>query len=124
MKNLQTIEMLTEWILKHRNDSVFVGDTKEQIALGIQQDVKDNTILYVWDDNENDFIGVVSYRVDRNEKIVFVRNLLITKHSSLVVFIKFFEMSCPGYTIAANRKNKYINYNTFRMCHLLKKGEV
>lgn len=114
-----TIEMLTDWILRHRNESVFVDDTKEQIALGIQQDVKNGNIIYAYDDNEMDFIGVVSFIVDNTNKIFFVRNILVTKHTALVQFINFFRAHWPGYHITANRRNSYVQYNTFRLCNLL-----
>jgi len=117
----QTIEMLADWILKNRNEHVLVGDTKESIALGIQEDIKHNNILYVYDDNEMDFIGVVSFMPDRENEILFVRNLLITKHGTLEIFVRYFQMQFPNYRIAANRKNQYMEYNYARIVNLLPK---
>lgn len=119
-----TIEMLTDWIIKHRNENIFVDDTKEQIALGIQQDVRNGNILYAYDDDLMDFIGVVSFIADHTNRILFVRNILVTKHTALVQFINYFKHSYNGFHITANRKNKYVHYNTFRLVNLLSHVEM
>ena len=119
-----TIEMLADWILKHRNSEVFVGDTKESIALGIQEDVKNCCLLYAFDDNIMDFIGVLSYKLDKESKIFFIRNILITKHTSLVYFINYFRMYYSDYRITGNRDNQYVQYNSFRLCNLLMKQSI
>lgn len=112
---------LAEWIIDHRSGSAFEGDSFEDLCAGIQEDIKNHNLLYVLDNNAGTLIGVVSYMPDRTNKVLFVRNILITKHTALVIFAQHFSQHFFCYNIVANRYNENIMYNTSRLIgHLLK----
>lgn len=117
-----SVGQLAEWIIANRKGSAFKNDTFENICAGIQEDIKNNNLLFVLDD-DSEIIGVVSFTSDRTNRILFVRNILITRHSALVIFAAHFKQHFDGYIITANRGNQEIMYNTSRLIgHLLKGG--
>lgn len=111
---------LAEWIIKHRKGAAFEGDSFESLCGGLFEDIKNNNLLYVLDNDDGEIIGILSTIPDRTNKILFVRNILITKHSALVIFAQHFRQHYDGYQVAGNRFNETIMYNTSRLVgHLL-----
>lgn len=119
MKTRQSVGMLAEWCMKHKKGNAFKDDTLENIICGIQEDLKNGNILWVIDE-DGQFIGVVSFRKDEENRILLIRNLVITRHAALTVFVRYFNMRFgEGWAIHAVRKDEYVEYNTHRLCNLL-----
>lgn len=110
---------LAEWILEHRKGAAFEGDSFEALCGGIQEDIKNHNLLYVLDNDNVELIGVISFMPDRTNKILFVKNILITKHTALVIFAQHFKQHFSWYNIMANRYNENMMYNTSRLINLL-----
>lgn len=121
MKQEHTIEELSEWIVRNRKGNAFTDCDKSDIALGLYEDIKNQNVLYAWDDKVNDFIGIVVYSKDVTNKVLFIRQILITKHTALVQFINAFHRMFQDFVICANRDNEYVMYNTYRLTNLLTK---
>lgn len=119
MMNEHNIGCLAEWIMLHRRGGAFKDNTLDQIVAGLAVDIEENNLLYVFDDDLCDFNGLVTLIADREHKILFVKNLIITRHSALVVFMRYFNEHFLGYMISANRKDIEVEYNVNRLFHLL-----
>lgn len=121
MRDHITVGHLAEYILDNRKDKAFVGDTFVNLCAGLEEDIHKGCLLYVCDDKQPNepFTGVVSFTPDFESKKIFVRNIVVTKHSALVIFVRHFSHVYTDYTIEAMRDNEFIKYNTHRLINLL-----
>jgi len=115
----KTIGMLAEWIMANRKGDAFKDDTLSSLVCGLEEDASYGNMLYVLDDDVH-FIGVVTFIPDRANRLLFVKNILVTKTAALVIFAQHFKRMFDGYTIMGNQNNKEVMYNTHRLInHLL-----
>lgn len=113
-----TIGLLVNYIVENRKDTAFVRYNPDQIALSVNDDIENNNLTYVLDE-EGDFMGVMTFIRDECHKILFIKNLVVTKTAAMVVFTKYIQKRFPNWSVLANRKNKKMNYNTHRLFHLI-----
>lgn len=110
---------LAEWIIDNRSGSAFKDNTFVELCAGIQEDIEKHNLLFVLDD-QGTIIGVMSFLPDRENKILFVRNILVTKHSAMKIFAQDFLERFPAFHVSGNRNNEHIMYNTSRLVnHIL-----
>ena len=119
MKEAYTNFEVAEWILDNKRGNAFRNATLESLVHNIATEAENKNMLHVAD--EDGLIGVVIFQKDLGNKLLFIKQLLVTRHAALVVFIEYFKMEFAGYSIAANRNDEYVMYNTNRMLHLLEK---
>lgn len=113
---------LADWIVEHRKGNAFKDDTWENIVAGLQDDIEHGNMLFVCNDHNN-IIGVITFISDRENKVVFVRNILITKYTALAIFAQHFRENFKGYALCANRYNEEVMYDTNRLInHLIKRN--
>lgn len=115
----KTIAELAEWIVENRKGGAFFEDTLENVIAGLQEEVPKGNVLFVLNE-DCQFIGVVTFIIDHENKIFFVRNLLVTRHAALAIFSQHFTEHFNGYAICANRYNEDIMYDTSRLIGHLK----
>jgi hypothetical protein len=109
---------LADWILENRKGNAFKGDTWENLVAGLSEDSKHNNMVYVLNDSGN-IIGIMTYMADRVYRILFVKNILITKHSALSILAEHVRENFEGFDIAGNRDNDTIYYNMSRLINIL-----
>lgn len=113
---------LVEWIMTNRKGNAFKDDSYEELVAGVQEDIANHNLLFVLDDKDK-LIGVVTFIADRENCVLFVRNILVTRYSALAILAQHFKEHFDGFVLCANRNNEEIMYDTHRLInHLLKKG--
>lgn len=119
MMTQKTIAELAEWIVTNRKGNAFKNDTFENIVAGLQEDVPNGNVLFVLDES-GEFIGVMTFIIDRVNFLFFVKNILLTRYACLPIFAQHFTEHYKGYAVCANRYNEEIMYDTSRLVgHLL-----
>lgn len=118
MKKQHTIGTLAEWVIKHKRGDAFKDDTLENVICGLQTDVANNELTYVLDDL-GEPIGLMTFTQNPEEKTLFVRNILITKHTALMIFAQHFLQHFNGWDITGNRNNVQVTYDSHRLINLL-----
>lgn len=123
----KTAGMLAEWIIEHRKGDAFKDDSLERLCSGLCEYANCGNMLYVLDSDVH-IIGVATFLPDHTNKMLFVQNVLITKHTALVIFAQHFKQNFNGYSIVAYRNNEQVMYNTSRLINLLsipdRKGDL
>lgn len=115
------VKELVEWIITHRKGNAFKGDTEFELMAGVQEDIANHNLLFVLDNNDS-LIGVVTFIKDRENCVLFVKNLLVTRYSALAILAQHFKEHFDGFALCANRNNEEIMYDTNRLInHLMKK---
>lgn len=122
MMKQQTIGSLAEWVMKHRKGNAFKDDTLDNIVSGLQDDIANNNLTYVLDDT-GEPIGLMTFLPDSSNKLLFVKNILVTKHTALKIFAQHFLQNFDGWTITGNRNDEQLFYSAHRLINLLTSQE-
>lgn len=118
MMKQQTIGSLAEWVMKHRKGNAFKDDTLDNIVSGLQDDIANNNLTYVLDDT-GEPIGLMTFLPDSSNKLLFVKNILVTKHTALKIFAQHFLQNFDGWCITGNRNDEQLFYSAHRLINLL-----
>lgn len=118
MMKQQTIGSLAEWVMKHRSGNAFKDDTLDNIVAGLQEDISNNHLTYVLDDM-GEPIGLMTFLPDSSNKLLFVKNIIVTKHTALKIFAQHFLQNFDGWNITGNRNDEQLFYSAHRLINLL-----
>lgn len=122
MMKHQTVGTLAEWVIKNRRGDAFKDDTLDNVIAGLQDDITNNELTYVLNDS-GEPIGLMTFTQNPEEKTLFVKNILITKHTALVIFAQHFLQHFNGWDISGNRNNVQVTYDSHRLINLLTNQE-
>ena len=93
-----TLGKIAEWVLDNRRGKAFVRYTLKETLDEITWCSDKRTIIVVTDDNGY-IVGVTTGRVDVNENVFFVYNVLTTKPGIFQQMKQWIHTNFPGYTI-------------------------
>ena len=113
-----TVGALLEFILKHREDKVFKGFTKEEVAGAIAEGIEDGMLFYASDGEK--ITGMILAEKIHTPKIVFVVENLAMSLRTLKQFAMMAQERFPGWKLEAMRHNKHRKFNTEKLYRKLK----
>lgn len=122
MNKHMTLGQLVKFVLNNRRGKAFTGYSEHCIASGILRAARDGTMLYAISDKTNEPCGVVTAYADRDNKLMYVHDILTTEPWVLKTFVVEFSRRWPGYTIFGLRYGKEKRYNTGRLVNHFVKG--
>lgn len=117
-----TLGKLVLFVLENRKGNAFRSYTEEQIAEGIKQAADAGTMFYCCDTNGKVCGIVVMERL--NEFTLHVHDVLATEPWVLRTLISKFRTWYPNQQLTANRKDKFVRYNTDKLCNKILKGAI
>lgn len=123
-----TLQQLVDFVLKNRRGKAFLNYSELNIASSILTASLENTLLYSVDSDGN-IDGIVVATKSPEIKVMFINNILTTRHSVLQLFVRTFRKLYPQYSLRAERWHgpdrsicKIVTYNTDKLCSKLLKG--
>lgn len=114
-----TTGQLLDFVLKYREDKVFKGFTKAQVAAAITEGIQDGTLFYIATFDEK-ICGVVLAHKLETPKVLFVVENLAMSLTNLKVIATKAKREFPGYRIEAMRHNKHRRFDTEKLYRKLK----
>ena len=111
---MNTIKELVDFVMNHRKGKAFEDWTPIELATCFVEDVEQRELFYSTDNNGL-INGIVHVHINRNNKIIFVRNILTTSRGVLKSFIKRFAEWYPTYKLEARRHDRFVAYDTNRL---------
>lgn len=121
--NMRTVTLgeLVKYVLENRKDNAFKDYEEHVIASGIKVASDLGTLLYACRD-DGSVCGIIVCREDKENKKMYVTDVLTTERWVLPKFVQYFLAKYAGYTLTAKRNGEYVEYNTPRLCRSLLKG--
>ena len=101
-----TFKDLLDFILKNKNDKVFLGFSDAQIAYAIKEGIDNGTLLYSVSSNGN-LDGMILAKENKVDKILFITENLAVSMSNLKQFAKIAMERWPGYKLEFLKHNKH-----------------
>ncbi len=109
---------LLDFVLEHRENKVFKGYTKEEVAAAIAEGIQDGTLFYATKDDK--IIGMaLAIKLD-SPKVLFVIENLAMSITILGRFAKMASEKFPGWKIEAMRHDKHRKFDTQKLYRKLK----
>lgn len=115
-----TIRGLIEFVKQHRTNGICEGWSDYEITYSIDKAIKEHCCCYsVTDKNE---IDGVAWGHKREGNQFYIQTLIAKSKDALHKMVTFFKVNFNGYTIVADRGDRFIIYtNTTRLLNKLTK---
>lgn len=108
------------WVMEHRKNKAFIHQTRQQVGWAIDRAINANAFGYVID-AEGALLGLCCGTPDRENKTLWVSQILCIDRRALPALVERFHEQFNGYKILAKRRGKEVSYDTERLVQLLSK---
>ncbi len=113
-----TVGALLDFILENREDKVFKGFTKEEVAGAVDEGLQDGTLFYA---TEQDKIsGMILAQKIHTPQVLFVVENLAMNLQNLGQFARMASERFPGWRLEAMRHGKHRKFDTEKLYRKLK----
>lgn len=118
IKQYLTVRDLVDFILLNRGTTTFMDMTEERIASMIRDGIKDETLFYTVNGN-NELTGTILAIKDNSQKILFVTENLSMNITNLKAFARRAKVQWPDYKLEAIRHGSHRKFNTSKLYNKL-----
>lgn len=105
---------IVKFVLKNRTNKVCKDWSPYQITQGVGRALKQHTLAFTTD-RDGSLNGVVWGNPDYNKKVLHIESILSTSKEVLPKLMLHFLMIYDGWTLTADRRGKFVTYNTERL---------